>query len=225
MSAKPRRGFAAGLTARKNDKTDNHAKAVPVKVALRREALALVGGADRARVLDLFAGAGEMHRKVWHEAAGYLGGDRLLEKALAHPEPCHHAQARVLLGNLDLERWNVFDLDAYGSPWSEVTLLAARRRLAVGERVALVLTDGAPRRAMLGHTVRALARLAGVPEDAAGAHQRWAELGRAGLAEAARRMGGRLVVLRQAAGGPGSRGMWYAVAALEGGQEARQGGA
>lgn len=213
MSASPRRGMAAGLSARKNDKTDNHLAAVNDKVALRHEALAAVGD---AHVLDLFAGKGMMFGTVWHRATSYLGADKELSQVLAHPQPCHHAEAQIMLRALDLARFNVFDLDAYGSPWAEVTILAARRRLAPGETVAVVLTDGAPRRAMLGLTARALADLAGEDMGAVGAHRRWPLLVRQAMAEAARRMGGSLAGLRQAEASGGARGMWYGVALLKG---------
>src|SRR5262249_50784150 len=38
--------------------------------------------------------------------------------------------------------FTVFDFDAYGSPWDQFTILAARRRLQPGERLGIVLTDG-----------------------------------------------------------------------------------
>jgi hypothetical protein len=205
--------MAAGLTARKNDKVDNHDAAVPAKVALRQEALAAVEG---ARVLDLFAGRGMMFGAVWNNAAAYVGADKEIGQVLAHPAPCYHAEAQVVLRAVDLAPFNVFDMDAYGSPWGEVTVLAARRRLLPGERVAVVLTDGAPRRAMLGHTAYALADLAGEDAGARGAHRRWPVLVRQAMAEAARRMGGRLEGLRQAEASLGARGMWYGLAVLEG---------
>lgn len=209
----PRRGSGNALAARRAFKVDNHDAAVPDKVRLREEALAAV---PDPRVLDLFAGRGAMHGAVWHRAGRYLGGDKDLSQALAHPAPCHHADAVVLLRGLPLAEFNVFDLDAYGSPWAEVTVLAARRRLRPGERVALVLTDGAPRRAMLGHTAHALAQLAGEPPGAVGAHRRWPLLARQALEEVARRMGGRLAGLRQAEASLGKRGMWYGWGLLEG---------
>jgi hypothetical protein len=210
------RKFSANLIAKKGDVVDNHAAGLPAKVALRREAMQAVGGPEAARVLDLFAGRGEMHGRVWHEAGAYLGNDKDQAKALAHAGLTHNAPAEVLVRALDLYRFNVFDFDAYGSPWAEVAAMAPRRRLQPGERVAVVITDGSARRAMLGVTVHALARLAGVPPDAPGAHLRWAEIGKAGLEACAGMMGGRLASLRQAAGGPGSRGVWYALAVLEG---------
>jgi hypothetical protein len=166
-------------------------------------------------VLDLFAGKGEMFGRVWSEAARYRGNDRDIGKVLAHPATCHHAPAITVIGSLDLAGWNVIDLDAYGSPWKEVTALASRRSLLPGERLALVLTNGSPRSAMLGNTPHALSALAGAKRDTAGAHRRWNELARTALVEAARRMGGTLANLRAPAGNLSGRDMWYALAILE----------
>jgi hypothetical protein len=66
-----------------------------------------------------------------------------------------------------------------------------------GERVAVVITDGSLRRAMLGHVATALADLAGEEPDAPAAHRRWPAITRAAMGEAARRMGGALVSMRQ----------------------------
>lgn len=192
---------------------DNHAAGRAGKIALRKEALEAIG-ADRAHVLDLFAGRGEMHAAVWHAAAAYRGADKDQAKALSHPAMTYHALAADVLAGVDLMQFNVFDFDAYGSPWAEIERLCYRRRLRAGERVALVLTDGSPRAAMLGRTVAVLARLAGVSSEAAGAHTRWPELGRAALERGATTMGGRLTRLRHA-GGPGIRGVWYAWALIE----------
>lgn len=162
----------------------------------------------------MFAGRGEMHASVWDRAAGYRGADKDLTKVLAHPGMVYHAPAADVLAAVDLSGFNLFDFDAYGSPWSEIGSLFRRRKMKPGEIVALVLTDGSPRRAMLGHTAKALARLAGVDTTAAGAHTRWPELGRAALERGAGMMGGRLTRLRHP-GGPGGRGVWYAWALFE----------
>lgn len=213
MRGAPRRGMAEGLSKRKNDQLDNFAEALPAKIALRREALEAV---ESPRVLDLFAGRGHMFDAVWGRADAYTGGDHELKQVLAHKAACYHADAEVLLRALDLTGWNIFDLDAYGSPWTEVTILAARRQLRPGERVAVVITDGAPRRAQLGLTAHALAALAGEDPKTVGAHRRWPILVRQAMEEAAQRMGGRLTSLRQADVSLGKHGMWYGLAVLQG---------
>ncbi len=197
---------------------DTHDRRLPVKVALRREALEAVGGAEKAAVLDLFGGVGVMYETVWREAARYQGGEKELDKVLKHPGDCFHGQAAAILASIDLQPWNVFDLDAYGSPWDEVTVLSKRRTLAPGERIAVILTDGSVRRALMGRTTTSLALLANVANDTRGAHMRWAELARVAMIEVARRMGGHLVLMRQAPRKTGADvAMWYGMAVLEGG--------
>lgn len=204
------RKFAAAMAARAV-KTDNHPERAHAKVALRRQLLAAIG-ADSAAVFDAFAGSGAMHRAVWRQAASYtgcdkrwFGGDRLAFVA----DNC-----RVLRA-INLAAFNLFDLDAYGSPWTQATIIAARRPLAPGERLGLVLTDGSPMKARLGAVPGDLAALAGVPVESAGMSLRWRELTGAALHELARRMGGWLEEFWAA--DTGSRPILYSAAVLVGG--------
>lgn len=193
-------------------KNDNHDKALPTKLELRRGAIVWVGGPEQAYVLDLFAGRGQMHRLAWQGSAGYLGNEKDLAKVLVHPAPCHHAKAAQLLASIDLQPFNVADFDPYGNPWEELIRFANRRRLAPGERLALTITDGTPRLATFGTTVHALAKLIDAPTRAPGGHRRWPEMAREGLSRLAGRMGGELVSLR--APEIGARGMFYALALM-----------
>jgi hypothetical protein len=47
-----------------------------------------------------------------------------------------------VLRAIDLATFNVFDLDAYGSPWEQALIIAARRTLKPGERIGIVVTEG-----------------------------------------------------------------------------------
>ena len=47
-----------------------------------------------------------------------------------------------LMRAIDLKRFNVFDLDAHGSPWKQWLILLARRPMLPGERIAVILTEG-----------------------------------------------------------------------------------
>ena len=108
------------------------------KLALRNQVLSKV---RPSRVLDLFSGRGEMWRGAWHRADHYLGVD---VRPWRSDEP-HH---RLVMSNakavaaLNLQAYNIFDLDAYGEPWSIAVAIAKRRTWAPGELGALVLTDG-----------------------------------------------------------------------------------
>lgn len=205
--------FGSGMAARQKAglQVDNHPARAGGKVALRRLALAAIG-ADAARVFDAFAGSGTMHRAVWHEAASYTGCD--VRRFAGSQRLAYVADNLRVLRAVELGAFNVFDLDAYGSPWKQATIIAARRKLAPGERVAFVLTDGAPMRARLGQIEASLSALASVSPQLTGMSLRWRELTARALDEVARRMGGTVTDLWAA--DSGSRPMLYSAAVLTG---------
>lgn len=139
-------------------KTDNHPASLKAKIALRENLLGAVG-ADKARVLDCFCGHGAMFRAVWHQAGLYMGCDSR-EWEPTDP-PRFIADNRRLLRCLDLQQFNVFDLDAYGSPWEQLLILAARRRWKKGEPGALAITDGSSLKLRWGQIPAAMAAMAG----------------------------------------------------------------
>jgi TusA-related sulfurtransferase len=200
------------IHARRAFPKDNDGAFLEAKVALRRRALREAPGG----VLDCFAGRGALWRIVWNEAPSYRGIEKDMQKALAHPGACFHCAADEALRALDLSRFTIFDMDAYGSPWGEIEIIAARRKMLPGERIAIVITDGSVRRALMGLTNHALARLADAPPEAPGAHHRWTLLARRALEEVAARMGGRLVALDESDALHQGRGIWHACALFEG---------
>lgn len=165
---RPARGFSRTLDAtrrqRRNDPASREAKA-----EIRRQVLAAIG-ASSARVFDAFAGSGEMHKLVWHEAAEYVGCDRdwFSDERLAYA-----ADNRRVLRCIDLAPFNIFDLDSFGSPWEQAIIIAARRPVSAGERIGLVITDGTNLDLSLGGMtapLREIAGFIGVPAGAASAH-------------------------------------------------------
>lgn len=117
-------------------KTNNHRKSRSDKIELRRRVLEVM---PEARVLDAFAGSGSMYRNVWCAAASYVACD---QRWYPDERLAYVVDNRILLRNIDLQPFNVFDLDAYGSPWEQVAIVCARRKVAPGELIAMVLTDG-----------------------------------------------------------------------------------
>lgn len=147
--------FAASLGGKK---THNASRALHAKGQMRRNVLDAVG-ADRARVFDAYAGPGEMHREAWHAASHYTGCD---VEWFRDERRVFVADNQMVLRALDLGGFNVFDLDAFGSPWECATIIAARRKAKPGELVGLCITDGSGLRLKLSGVPHALARLAGV---------------------------------------------------------------
>lgn len=145
-------------------KTDNAHGSLGDKVAIRREVLRSVSAPC---VFDAFAGSGVLYRAVWREAASYVGCDL---RYFRDDRPAYVADNRRVMRAVDLGQFNVFDLDSYGSPWEQVLILIARRPVAEGEMVGLVLTEGSRMKATFGQLPTLLADIAGLSGRVPGAH-------------------------------------------------------
>jgi hypothetical protein len=139
-------------------KVDNAKGAKKAKVQLRRNVLEAIGRRD-AHVFDAFAGAGAMYDAVWHEAASYVGCDTHWHQ---DARTCYVADNQRVLRGIDLTRFTIFDLDAYGAPWDQLTLLAARRPIQAGEQIGVVLTEGTWLKTRTGLIPHALRRATGL---------------------------------------------------------------
>lgn len=127
------------------------------KVDLRKRVLEAVGAP--ARVFDAFAGEGEMFRAVWRDATSYVGCDR---RAFWDDRSAFVADNRRVLRAIDLQRFNIFDLDAYGSPWDQAIIVAARRHIAPTERIGVVLTEVSGLALKMGNLTAAWRQMAGI---------------------------------------------------------------
>lgn len=184
------------------------------KVEIRRRVLAALTPAA-ARVFDAFAGPGLMWAEVWQHAAAYVGCD---ERWHRDARCCFVADNRRVMRCLDLTPFTIFDLDAYGSPWEQALILAARRRLAPGERVGLVVTEGTWMKTRTGTCWPAALRQAcGITPAAGGMGDKGMhdELIARALLHVVRRMGGRMIQQWRAVGVTGAR-MRYLGVVIEG---------
>jgi hypothetical protein len=147
--------FGAELK-RKSVKTNNHPIGASAKIDIRRRVLGVI---PNPRVMDAFAGSGKMHREVWHVAAGgYVACDK---KWYRDQREAYVADNCRLLRAIDLNAFNIFDLDAYGSPWEQAIIVADRRRVSPGELIGLTMTDGSGLKLKLGGMPSALVEIAG----------------------------------------------------------------
>jgi hypothetical protein len=172
-------------------KVDNHARhGWRVKVEIRRRVLEALTPA-KTIVFDAFAGQGLMWLEVWKDAAGYVGCD---ERWHNDERCCYVADNRRVLRGIELSHFTCFDLDAFDSPWEQAIIIAARRpRLARGERIGLVLSDGTSTRS--GNWPPALRQATGIKRSAAdvGAVQLHDELIARAVLRLVRQMGGRIM--------------------------------
>jgi hypothetical protein len=127
-----------GGRLRQGFKVDNAKRGKSAKVALRQMVADAIEGP--LHVFEAFAGTGELYRAVWqHRAASYAGCDL---RYFRDGRRVFVADNRRVLRAIDLAAFNVFDLDAYGSPWEQALIIAARRTLKPGERIGIVVTEG-----------------------------------------------------------------------------------
>lgn len=114
-----------------------------------------------------------MHRDVWHSASKYVGCDL---KWYRDSREAYVVDNKRVLRTIDLAEFNIFDLDAYGSPWEQVLIIAARRNVEKGERIAFCITDGSGLNMKMGGLPLATREITGITAVVAGASQLHSEL-------------------------------------------------
>lgn len=203
-------------------KTDNARHGWKAKCEIRQHVLAAIG-AERAHVFDAFAGAGLLWDAVWRDAASYVGCD---ERWFPDGARCAFvADNRRVLRCVDLAAFNCFDLDAYGSPWEQALIIAARRPLAGGERIGLVITEGSSLKTRFSALPYAMMQAAGLTRVAErGAGKMHDEIIGRAIRGVVRRMGGS-VVREWLAVAENSTGMRYIGLVVEGERQNRNRGA
>lgn len=201
-------GFSGALANVK--KIDSHPRSEADKAEIRRLVLEAIGAG--AKVFDGFAGEGVMHDRAWHKAAGYVGCDTRL---MMDDRVAFVADNRRVLRAIDLGQFNVFDLDAYGSPWEQVLIVAARRKVKVGETIGLVITEGSGLFLLQGGIPASLRIAAGVSGKMAGVSRSGDDMIDAAIVGVARRMNCEIKRRWQAKGHTGAR-MRYIGLVLEG---------
>ena len=183
------------------------------KVEIRRRVLEQL--APGAHVFDAFAGPGLMYQHVWSRAASYVGCDEAWHQ---DDRCCYVADNRRVLRAIDLAPFTIVDLDAFGSPWEQALILAARRPpLAAGEHFGLVLTEGTSLYTRFSQVPFAMRQAAGVlPTVDLGVGHLHDELITRGLVGIARRMRGHIIKHWRAASTTGAQ-VRYVGLVIEGG--------
>lgn len=141
-------------------KTDIFKQMWAAKTLLREKLLQHIP-LDKARVFDAFGGSGAMYERLWHHAEYYVACDLEWKR---DGRLVYVGDNRRVLRTIDLQQFNIFDLDSYGCPYEQATIVAARRVLRAGELCGLVLTDGSMRVLRYGTVPKPLAALIGLPQ-------------------------------------------------------------
>jgi hypothetical protein len=116
-----------------------HSSSVEDKVILRHEMIALLG-VDDPKILDVYAGPGTMWDKAYGRTKNYLGLDKEMFKDERRMIVCDNA--RYLRNCSTLDSFDVFDLDAYGSPFEPLAIICDRITWTQKKRIAVFITDG-----------------------------------------------------------------------------------
>lgn len=143
------------------EQVNNHPLSMEAKIELRQNVLEHLGAP--ARVFEAFAGDGSMYRGAWHQAEHYVGCDL---EWYRDDRYVFVGDNRRVLRAIPLEPFNVFDLDAYGSPWEQALIVADRRKWKKGERVSLIITDGTGLNMRFGQMPGAVTQLTGIKKFA-----------------------------------------------------------
>lgn len=142
-------------------KVHNSVGCVNSKIELRRRVLAEV---RPARVFDAYCGpVGEMWKAVWSSADSYVGCDVVFD--FGDPRKRLVGDTLRVMRTVDLTQYNIFDVDAFGSPWEAMAILLGRRTWKPAEIGAAVLTDGTAMNTRWGAIPDAMRQLVGVGEN------------------------------------------------------------
>ena len=132
----------------------NNAK-TEAKRLIRRKILSSV---DNPKVLEVFCGAGEMYRDVWRDADDYLGIDKV---KFFDERKTICADAIKAVSTIDLSGFNVFDIDAYGSPY-DVLKIIIERIDKTKKSYGFVITDGISMDLRLGRICKGIRHFTGI---------------------------------------------------------------
>lgn len=206
---KPKARFADRLGVVR--KVDNHDASRADKVDLRQKVLAGVGP-EVARVFDAFAGTGQMHAEVWRRAEkGYVGCDIRHFPEERSDRLMFVGECTRVMRNIDLQQFNIFDFDAYGSPWTACIILAARRKVAPGEKLGLCITEGSGLNLKFGGMSNSLSQLASMRNKTAGMNRGGKEIASRAIVSLAKRMGCKVTATWRAERPQGSQMLYFGV--------------
>lgn len=129
------------------------------KTSAKREIReAVLSKVESPSVLEVFCGSGEMYQSVWHKADNYTGIDKVKQFDSRHTV-CGDAEKAIRI--VDLRIYNIFDIDAYGSPY-EVLARVLGSVSPEWRSVGFVLTDGIAMDLKLGRICKGVRMLTGI---------------------------------------------------------------
>lgn len=111
---------------------------IKAKVDVRKHVLDLLENKN-PKILDVFCARGEMWKEAYDHTPNYIGVDKdmYLDDRITIV-----AENSRYLRQADLDEFDVFDLDAYGSPFEQLSIICNRLTWNKKKQVGIILTDG-----------------------------------------------------------------------------------
>jgi hypothetical protein len=116
-----------------------HNTALSAKVGLRRWLVEQLGG--HPRILDCFCAAGMLWERAYDKTSNYVGLDLRQFNDERRTIVCDSLRY-IRHADANLDQFDLFDLDAYGSPMQHFAAICHRIRPKPGRRIGFVITDG-----------------------------------------------------------------------------------
>jgi hypothetical protein len=210
MSNRARDHFSSTLNENAH-RINNNVGAHKAKIEIRERVLAEIGP-EKAHVLDLYCGAGEMFKGVWHKAASYVGVDQdwFQDERLQYV-----ADNRRVMRAIDLSTFSIVDCDAWGSCYEQLIILAARRQIKPDEKLGLIITDGSGLRLKMGWIPDGLAILSGLRRHMPGVARNHEQIIDRAFQGLCHRMNAKIIKQYRAKGRAASS-LWYIGMILQG---------
>jgi hypothetical protein len=125
------------IKKRKTHKLDENSS-YDAKIKVRKFVVDSLKNKD-PMILDCFAAKGKMWELAYDKTPNYLGIDM---KLYLDDRKMICADNLSYLKSADLDQFDIFDLDAYGSPMNAIAIIAKRFQWRTKTEIGIVFTDG-----------------------------------------------------------------------------------
>lgn len=137
----------------KGKKTNNAKTDAKKKIRLK-----ILNSISSPSVLEVYCGSGDMYYDVWSKADNYLGIDK---NKYFDKRATICGDAIKAVSTIDLSEFNIFDIDAYGSPY-DVLKIIMQRIPKNKNKYGFVITDGISMDLRLGRICKGVRYFTGI---------------------------------------------------------------
>lgn len=131
------------------------------KIEIREKIKAVI---KNINLLECYAGNGEIYKICYENRINnYVGIDKKNNIATLGRNIIHGDTRKILRSKLvDLNDYNLFDLDSWGSPWYPFWIICNRIKNNKFDKIGFVFTDGLQQKAQFGKIESGMSHLVGL---------------------------------------------------------------